>query len=164
MTYDTIQLSEEKAMQKRFVIVALAIATTLLMVTAFALLTTTRTVPSTGTIYAFRVTVYANEACTDQVYQINWTTINPGGTDVKDFYVKNDAGNLGMDLSMATSGWSGNPTNTTDVATLTWNATSHHLAAGESACAEFTLAIADNAETQAGLTFSFDVNVTGDEA
>lgn len=150
-------------MQKRFAIIALAMVAALFTVIVIAQLTTTRTVPSTGTIYAFKVTVYADEACTNQVFQINWTTLNPGGQDVQDFYVKNDAGSLTMSLSMTTSSWSATPANTTTVASLTWNATSAQLTSGESVCARFTLDVEDNAETQTGLDFDFDVNVTGDE-
>lgn len=151
------------AMQKRFVVAALVIAAILMMATVLALLQSTKTVPSSGTIYAFKVAVYTDETASNPVFKVNWTTVNPGGSDTEDVYVKNEAGSLSMNLSMTTSGWSATPSNTTLVASLSWNATGTVLSAGTGTWARLTLAVEDNLETQTGLDFSVNINVIGDE-
>jgi hypothetical protein len=78
--------------------------------------------------------------------------------------VKNEAGNLNLSLSMTTNTWSATPTNTTtNVADVTWNKGGTVLAPGQNATAILTLTVADNAETQAGLSFDVNVKIIGDE-
>jgi len=152
------------ALNKKYLAAALAIVAVMMMTTVLALLQTSKTVPSSGTISAFKVGVYADSALTDPLYKINWTNVNPGNSTTQTIYVKNEAGNLNLSLSMTTNTWSATPTNTTtNVATVTWNKGGTVLAPGQNATAILTLTVADNAETQAGLSFDVNVKIIGDE-
>jgi archaellin len=151
------------ALNKKYLAAALAIVAVMMMTTVLALLQTSKTVPSSGTISAFKVGVYADSALTDPLYKINWTNVNPGNSTTQTIYVKNEAGNLNLNLSMTTNTWSATPTNTTDVATVTWNKGGTVLAPGQNATATVTLTVADNAETQFGLSFDVNVKIIGDE-
>jgi len=154
------------ASQKKTVIVALTIAAIMMMASVLALLTQTRTIPSTGTINPFKVGVYYNSACTDVLNEINWTNLNPGSNITTIIYVKNEATTVNMTLNMTVTGFTTDlvPTNTTDVVTLTWNATSIVLTPGNYTRADVILAAANNAETQKGFNITaMNINIIGTE-
>ena len=154
------------ASQKKTVIVALTIAAIMMMASVLALLTQTKTIPSTGTINPFIVGVYYNSGCTDVLYTINWTNLNPGSNITEIIYVKNEATAVNMTLNMTVTGFTTDlsPANETNVVFLTWNATSIVLTPGAYTRADLVLAAADNTETQKGFNITaMNINIIGTE-
>jgi hypothetical protein len=150
------------ASQKKTVIAAVFIASILMVAGVLALLTQTKTIPSSGTINPFKVGVYNNAGCTDVLFKINWTNVNPGGSTYEIVYVRNEATTVNMNLTMTTTGWVASPVNSTYVAALTWNSTGVVLTPGTIAVANVTLSTFDNAETETGLSITaMNVNIVG---
>ncbi len=89
----------------------IGIASILMVAGVLALLTQTKTIPSSGTINPFKVGVYNNAGATDVLHQINWTNVNPGGSAYQIVYVKNEATTVNMNLTMTTTGWTASPAN-----------------------------------------------------
>ncbi len=127
------------------------------MITAGAL-TSTQTVPFSGTIAGINVGVYTDSACTVNCTGLSWGTLSPGGSATKTVYIKN-TGTIPETLSMAVINWV--PSNANTYLTLTWDRPSYVLAAGSSVSATFTL----TASASAGAITSFNANivVTGTE-
>jgi archaellum component FlaG (FlaF/FlaG flagellin family) len=153
------------ASQKKTVIVALTIAAIMMMASVLALLTQTKTIPSSGTINPFKVGVYHNSGCTDVLNKINWTNVNPGYSTTETIYVKNGA-NVNMILSWTVTDFATDlsPANSTNVVTLTWNATGITLTPGSYTRADVILSAADNTETQKGFNITtMNINIIGTE-
>lgn len=154
------------ALQKKTVIAALTIAAIMMMASVLALLTQTKTIPSSGTINPFKVGVYHNSACTDVLNEINWTNVNPGNSTSEIIYVKNEATTVNMNLSMTVTDFTIDldPTNSTNVVTLTWNATGVVLTPGTYTRADVILSVVDNEETQKGFNITaMNINIIGTE-
>jgi hypothetical protein len=149
--------------QKKFVAAALMIIAVMMITTVVAILQTSKTIPSSGTIYAYKLGIYSDSGCNTPISTINWATVNPGGSTQQVIYVKNEAGNLKMELSMETPGWSPTPSNSTAVVFLGWDKTATKLDPNTSTMATVSLVVADNAETQAGLTFDVSIKIVGTE-
>jgi hypothetical protein len=151
-------------LQKKTVIAALAIATIMMIASVLALLTSTKTIPSSGTISAFKVTVYENDTTTLVKIPFAFDSVSNGSTTYRDIYVKNQAGNKDMTLSMTTDTWVADPDNSSDIGvTLTWNYTSGILNPGTGEGVRLTLSAANNAQTQDGLSFTVNINIIGTE-
>lgn len=137
-------------------IVAIAATSLFLTVLTTGLLTTSQTVPASGTITGINVGVYTDSACTLNCTSIDWGTLAPGNSTSKTIYIKN-TGNIPVTLSLATSNWV--PSNANTYLTLTWNRASYVLSAGASVSASLTL----TASASAGsiTTFSFNIIITG---
>jgi archaellum component FlaG (FlaF/FlaG flagellin family) len=151
------------ASQKKTVIVALTIAAIMMMASVLALLTQTKTIPSSGTINPFKVGVYYNSACTNVLNKINWTNVNPGYSTTETIYVKNEA-NVNMILSWTVTDFATDlsPANSTNVVILTWNATGVTLTPGTYTRADVTLSTPDNTETQKGFNITImNINIIG---
>jgi hypothetical protein len=151
------------ATKKKLLAAALAIIALMTITVVVALLQSSKTIPSSGTIYAYKVVVYANSGLTNQLDKINWTTVNPGGSTTQTIYVKNEAGNLNMILSMEITGWSPTPANTTNVVYFGWNQTGTTLTPGQSTTALVSMVVPDNSETQTGLSFDVSIRIIGTE-
>ena len=146
---------EFKKLSKEAVI-AVAIAGILLTVTTAAVLSTSQTVPLSGTITAVNLGVYSDSACTQTVTALNVGTLNPGSTATQTIYVKN-IGTVPETLTMAVNNW--NPANASSSLTLSWDRQNYVLSAGQSIQATLTLTVASS--TGSLTTFSCDVTVTG---
>jgi hypothetical protein len=151
------------ALNKKYLAAALAIVAVMMMTTVLALLQTSKTVPSSGTISAFKVGVYANSGLSDPISKINWTAVNPGDTTTQTIYVKNEAGALTLSLSMTPEAWSATPTNQSAVAYITWDQQDTDLTPGQSVTAILTLQVLNNTETQTGLSFDVNIRIVGDQ-
>jgi hypothetical protein len=155
------------ALQKRIILAALTIAANMMIATVLATLLSTKTIPSSGTISAFKVGVYSDVGCTTPVASITFDTISAGYNTIVPVYVKNEAvtGGQSMDLSMTITNWASIPSYTMEsVVTIVFNPTSTTLAPQESTAATITLTALDNAETEAGLTFTnININIIGTE-
>jgi hypothetical protein len=154
------------AMQKRTVIVALSIAAIMMVASVLALMTSTKTIPTSGTINAFKVGVYTDAGCGTALTSITFDTISPGYNTNKTIFIRNDAssGGKSMNLSMTVTNWACTPTNTTNVVTFAFNSTGVTLAPTISCAANITLTAFDNNETKIGLSFTnIDINIFGTE-
>ena len=139
---------------------AIAIAATGLFLTLLTsgLLLTSQTVPSNGTVLStVNVGVYNDQVCAQNCTSINWSTIAPGSSTTKTFYVKN-TGTLPMTLNMATTGW--NPSNANGPITLGWNREGAVLNASQSINATLTLTVSPTIDSSI-TDFSFNITITG---
>jgi hypothetical protein len=152
------------ALNKKYLAAALAIVAVMMLTTVWALLQTSKSIPSSGTISAFKVGVYSNVGCTIPMTTITWTAVNPGDSTNQVIYVKNEASSLTLSLSMTPEAWSATPVNATAVAYVSWNITAGtQLTPGASLAALLTLTTVNNTETQTGLTFNVNVRIVGDQ-
>lgn len=120
------------------------------------LLTTSRTIGSSGTVKAINVEVYWDSGCTQVVDQIDWGTLGPGDTLDKTVYVEN-TGNAPLSLSISCSGW--NPMEAGDYITLSWDREGGTVSPGEVVEAVLTLSVSNSIS---GITnFSFNIVIEG---
>ena len=120
------------------------------------LLTTSRTLSSSGTIMAINVEVFWDGAGTQNVTSIDWGIPSPGETVTKTVYVKN-TGNNPMNISLSTLNWS--PAGAATYLTVTWDQEGTVVDAGSIVPAVITL------DVSSGITgisnFSFDIVIEG---
>ncbi len=120
------------------------------------LLSTTRTLPSTGTIMAINVEVYWDSAGTQNVTTIDWGIPAPGDVVSKTVYVKN-TGNNPMNVSMSISSMT--PAGASTYLSVTWDKEGAVVAAGDTVQAIITL------DVSSGITgisdFSFNIVIEG---
>jgi hypothetical protein len=138
------------------VIIALTLTGTVLALTTSGVLTTSQTVPYSGTITAINLGVYSDSACTQTCTALTVGNLNPGGTATQTVYIKN-TGTVSETLTMAVNNWS--PSSASSSLTLTWNQQNSVLTVGQSVQATLTLTAASN--TGSLTTFSCSVTVTG---
>jgi hypothetical protein len=155
------------ASQKKIVIAALAIASIMMIASVLALLTSTKTIPSSGTISAFKVGVYSDSGCTIPLTGITFDTVSAGYSTSETVYIKNNAviGGQSMNLSMTVTDWACTPANDTEnVVTFAFNSTGIALAPTYSCAADITLTALDNNSTRTGLSFTgININIIGTE-
>ena len=140
-------------------LIAIGITSMLLVIVTAGLMTTTQTVPSSGTITAINLGVYSDSdaGCTGPpLTTIDWGSVTPGTPVTKTIYLKN-TGNIAENLTMTTNTWS--PSNAGTYLTITWSPTSSTLAAGASTSATLTLAASSSAGALS--TFSVNIVITG---
>jgi hypothetical protein len=130
----------------------------LLLIVSSALLTSTQTVPATGTITAINLGVYSDAGCTTPLTALNFGIVSPSTQVTQTIYLKN-TGNSAENLTMNTNTWS--PSNAGTYLTLTWLPTTTPLAAG--AITSATLTLTASASAGALSTFSFNVAFTGSQ-
>ena len=82
------------------------------------LLSTQRTVNSSGSIKAINVGIFSDLACTQEVSSINWGTPEPGDIVTRTVYVKN-TGNANMTLYLTVNNWT--PVNASNYLSVTWD-------------------------------------------
>jgi hypothetical protein len=140
----------------KIAIPAIALAGLIVTLTAMAALSSSTTVPLSGTISTIGVDAFTDSACTIPCTSINVGNVAPGSTVTQTIYIKNP-GTLAENLTMAVSNWS--PSNAGSYLTLTWNRQNTPLAAGASISATFTLVAALN--TGSLTTFSCSSTITG---
>jgi hypothetical protein len=137
----------------RIGIIALALASGLAV---SGLLSTSLTLPSTGTVLAINVEVYWDIAGTQNVTSIDWGIPAPGDIVTRTVYVKN-TGNNPMDVSLSTSGW--NPAGAATYLTVTWDREGTLISAGNLIPAVITLDVSSGIT---GITdFSFNIVIEG---
>jgi hypothetical protein len=144
------------AMQKMVVGTALAMVVVLMMASALALLSSNRTLTTSGTIRTVNVGVYSDAACTQNVSSIDWGTVDPGTSTVKTFYVRNE-GAVTVTLNMTSNTWT--PSNCLTYMSLTWDEEKAAVTVGNHVQADFNLTVLPNI-TGIG-TFSFNIVITG---
>jgi len=109
-------------------------------------------IKSYGTLKYVGVSVYWDNACTNQVTSIPWGTITPGAQVDNTLYVKN-VGNAAGTLMMSYGNFT--PTVAASYLALTWNCSSYVLPSSSVTCARLLLTVQPNIT---GVTdFSFDI-------
>ena len=120
------------------------------------ILTTSRTIGSSGTVKAINVEVYWDIECTNVVSEIDWSTIEPGELVTKTVYVYN-TGNTAMTLSMTYSGWV--PIEAGNYITLSWDREGVTMDPDAVVAAVLTLSVS---ESISGIeNFSFNIVIEG---
>jgi len=137
-------------------VAALVVAATLMIASVLALLQSSRTISSHGTIRGVNVGIYQDAGCTQQLLSLEWGTMDNGSQTVKTVYVKNE-GTSSMTLSISNSTWV--PVDATSFLTLTWNRETYLLTNGTSVSADLTLAVLPTFTN--GTDFSFDIVIVG---
>ena len=122
------------------------------------LLTTSRTIGSSGTVKAINVEVYWDIGCTDVVDQIGWGTFEPGDSPSKTIYIKN-AGNAALTLNMTYSGW--NPTDAGDHIALSWDVEGATIDQDGVVAAVLTLSVSDSISDITDFSFNIVIEGTG---
>lgn len=142
------------AMRKVSIGATMAIALTglfLTMITA-GLITTSKTLTSTGSITALNVGIYSDSGCTQNATSIDWGMIAPGNSTIRTLYVKN-IGTIPIILKMTTSTWV--PSTATQYLSLGWDKENYVLNPNLSVMATLTL----TASSSAGNLTSFSFNI-----
>jgi len=139
-----------------FAIYALIASSILAVSVVIGLLTTQRTVPSTGSIKSVGVGVYWNQQCTNVTSSLNFGQLEPESSKNFTLYLKNE-GNAILTLSMAAKNW--NPTSASTYMTLTWNREGQKINPGQVMAFVITLTVSVN--VQGISSFSLDIVISG---
>ncbi len=120
------------------------------------ILSTSRTIGTSGTVKAINVEVYWDSECTQVVNDMDWGFWEPNSIVNKTVYIKN-TGNAPLTLSMSYAGWS--PVEAGEYITLSWDKEGTQIVADEVVQAILTLSISN---TITGITdFSFNIVIEG---
>jgi len=120
------------------------------------LLTTSKTLSSSGSVKAINVEVFWDNECTQAVSSVDWGTPEPGESIENTVFVKN-TGNAPMNLSQYTSGW--NPVDAESYLTLSWDLEGMVISANEVLQAVLTLYVSSDIS---GITdFAFNIIIEG---
>lgn len=127
---------------------------------AFPATQATQTLTSTGSIQIQTTTtdigIYSNAECTTGLTSLEWGTLQPGGSQTRDFYVKNE-GDTPLTLALETDNWI--PINADDDIHLSWDYDSTPIGPGSSVHVTLTLSVDSGIS---GITsFSFDITIVG---
>jgi len=126
---------------------------------AFPATQTSKKLSSAGSIQiqtSAEIGVYSNYQCTTPLTSLSWGTLEPGGSQTRDCYIKNE-GDTALTLSLETSNW--NPTEAASHLTLNWNYNENPVDPDAVVHVTFTLSVSPNIQ---GITsFSFDINIVG---
>lgn len=126
---------------------------------AFPATQTTQTLSSSGSIQIQTTAdlgVYSDPACTTPKTSLAWGTLQPGGSQTQDCYIKNE-GNTPLTLSLQTTGWT--PAAAETYLHLNWDYNGNPITTDAVIHVTFTLSV-DSSIT--GVTnFSFDITIVG---
>ncbi len=122
-----------------------------------AVMTTTKTITTTGDVEAIGVGVYSNSACTTVLNSISWGAVEPGTSVNSTMYIKNN-GNVPVILSMTTTNWN---SSIRSYFTVVWNRETYVLNPGAVVQANLMLTISSSITGVSN--FSFDIVITGTE-
>jgi hypothetical protein len=126
---------------------------------AFPATQTTQTLSSSGSIQIQTTAdlgVYSDSGCNTPLTSLAWGTLQPGGSQTQDCYIKNE-GNTALTLSLQTSNWS--PAAAENYLDLNWDYSGASIAAGAVIHVTFTLSV--DASIEGITSFSFDITIVG---
>ena len=124
--------------------------------TVSGLLTTSKTLISSGSVKAINVEVYWDDLCTQVVNSVDWGTPEPGEVVNKTVYIKN-SGSAPLNINMTTSNWI--PVEAASYITLTWDREGASIDPDQVLQALLMLTVSD---TITGVTdFSFNIVIEG---
>jgi hypothetical protein len=124
---------------------------------AYGVLTSSKTVGTTGKISTVNVGVYKDSACTQTASSIDWGNLTAGGTATYVLYIKN-TGNTKETLSITTNSWS--PTSTSQYLTITCDQNNAVLTVNQIVKATFTLNVSSTTNSSIA-AFSNNIVITG---
>lgn len=144
-------------MQKSQALAIYALVASVLAVSAVtALLTTQKTIHSTGSIKAVGLGVYWDLPCTNATSSLEFGQLEPGSSKDFTLYLRNE-GDSTLTLNMATESW--NPANAADYLTLTWNREGQEISPDEVIAFVITLSVSEDIT---GINaFSLDIILSG---
>lgn len=142
--------------RKTVLLAAFVVAVALMMASVLAVLQSSRTISSHGTIRGVNVGVYQDIGGSQLLSSVDWGTIDNGSQSVKTVYVKNE-GTSNMTLSLGNNTWV--PVDATSYLTLAWNREGFVLATGANVSAVLTLSVSPTFTN--GTDFSFNIVITG---
>jgi hypothetical protein len=126
---------------------------------AFPATQTNKTLSSTGSIQiqtTAEIGVYSNFQCTTPLTSLEWGTLEPGGSQNRDCWIKNE-GSSALILSLETSNWS--PAAAASYLSLDWDYTGGAIDPDDSVHITFTLSVDSGIS---GIeTFGFNINIVG---
>ena len=144
-----------RLMSKSGLIVAVLLAL-LSGLTVSGLLTTSKTLSSSGSVKAINVEVYWDGLCTQVVNSVDWGTPEPGEVANQTVYIKN-LGSAPLNVSMTTSNWT--PVEAANYITLAWDREGASIDPDQVLQALLTLTVSD---TITGIIdFSFNIVIEG---
>ena len=146
----------------KITIIPVTLACLALVLTAYAAVSLSSTIDSTGTIVYVTppsIGVFSDSACTLGMSPIDWGSLSPGGTVTRAFYVKNTAGTAPLTLSMSTSNW--NPASANGPIAITWNRQGTVLAPGQSVAATITLSTSSSMSGISSFGVEIVISATG---
>ncbi len=132
------------------------VASVFLTTITFALLTTQRTIHSTGSIKGVGLGVYWDSQCTNATSSLDFGQLEPGSSKNIPLYLKNE-GNSALTLNMTSENW--DPANAIDYMTLTWNREGQQISPDEVIGFVITLSVSGN--VQGISSFSLDIIISG---
>jgi hypothetical protein len=125
---------------------------------AYGVLSNSKSLQSYGSVKAVNVGVYWNSGCTNSTSTVDWGMLSPGTSKNVALYVRNE-GNTAVRLSLMTQNW--NPANAPSYMGLSWNREAQTVSLGSVVSATLTLSVFSNIT---GITnFSFDIVIVGTE-
>jgi len=127
-----------------------------LILFAFMLLVTMKTITNVSAVEANGVGVYWDSNCTDKVFSIDWGTLTPGSVKSIVVYIRNEVEEP-VYLILSTTNW--NPSKASDYMTLRWDYTGQPMNSGETL--QITLALSVSRYIEGISSFSFDILITG---
>jgi len=133
-----------------------AIVAVLMIAGVLAVITSTRTIPSSGTIRGVNLYIYSDSALHNAVTSIDWGTADSGATVDRTIYIWNN-GTSSMTLGLSTANWI--PSNATNALSISWDAGGATVTANSTQQATLTLHVDPSFTT--GMTFSVDITITG---
>jgi hypothetical protein len=139
---------------------ALVIAGLILTVTTAAVLNSSQTLSTIGTVAiqpTLNIGVYADSACTQSASSVSWGTLNPGDSTTRTVWIKN-LGTTSATLSMSTNNWS--PANANTWISVTWDANGRVLAPNGVTQVTITLSVSASVDSSIS-AFSFNILITG---
>ena len=153
--------AKTKTPKATILLITIAVVLTVATASALTVLTSSQTIPSSGSLSqmhtSVNIAVFADAACTQNASSIDWGTLSPGGNTTKTVYVKN-LGNATSTLSMTTNSWV--PANAYPAINLTWDQEGRTLSPG--AIVQATLTLTVSASVDANVTsFNFNIMITG---
>jgi len=125
---------------------------------AEAVMSSYRTVHSTGSVKAIGVGVFQDSGCTQALTSVDWGTLEPGTVKNVTVYVKN-TGNAPATLSLQTGNWS--PAGANSYLTLGWNYGGAALAVNEVKTVVLSLQISASITGITGFSFDITIAATG---
>jgi hypothetical protein len=120
------------------------------------LLTTSRTLSSSGSVRAINVEVYWDDLCTQVVSSVDWGVLDPGAVVERTVYVKN-SGSVDMNLSMTCTNWV--PVEASVNITVAWDREGASVGPGAVLPAVLTMTVSDG--ISGIVDFSFDIVIEG---
>ena len=118
-----------------------------------------KTLSSTGTIQIQTtegIGVYSNSQCTTPQSTISWGTLQPGGINTVNIYIKNE-GDSPQTLTLETSSWV--PTSASNYLTLSWNYNNQPI--NPNVIIPITLTLSVDPNIQGITNFGFDISIVG---